>query len=118
MSLKRQLLNTILAWVCLGVFLAVSAPGELPVVALIVPFILLFVATYSSWNLIQQIRIRYLARGKVHRRLGLVVCACAVLLLVLQSLGQLTLRDVITVAAIVFLGYVYVGRVSFGLPKS
>jgi hypothetical protein len=117
MSLKRLLLNTILAWVCLSVFLAISTPNELPVVALIVPFVLLFAAAYSSWSLIQQTRIRYLARGKAHKRLGLVVSVCAVLLLVLQSLGQLTLRDVITVAAIVFLGYVYMGRANFGLPK-
>jgi len=117
MSLKQQLLRTILTWASLGVFLAISTPNKLPVVFLIIPFVLIFAATYTLWNLIQQARIRYLVRGRPHRRLGVVVCTCIVLLLVLQSLGQLTLRDVITLAAIVFLGYVYVGRVGFGLPK-
>ena len=118
MSLKQQLLRTILVWMLLGTFLVLSEPSRLPVVALIVPFVLLFAATYCLWNLTQQARIRYLDRGKPHKRLGVVLCACAVLLLVLQSLGQLTLRDVITVAAIVFLGYIYVSRVNLGLPKT
>ena len=92
-------------------------PNKLPVVLLIVPFVLLFVACYSVWDLMLGLRVRYFARSQPPRRLGIVVCVSVVLLLILQSLGQLTLRDVVTVAGIVLLGYLYAGRLNFNLPK-
>jgi hypothetical protein len=117
MSLKQRLLRMLVAWASLGVFMGVSTPNKLPVVLLIVPFVLLFVACYSTWGLLLQVRTRYFARTKPPRRLGVVVCMSVVLLLILQSLGQLTLRDIVTVAGIVLLGYLYAGRLNFDLPK-
>jgi len=111
MNLRRQLLVSVLLWVSLCGFLATTIPSGLPVIFLIVPFILLFAACYSSWRLLQHVGVRYFARGRPHKHLGISVCASVMLLLVLQSLGQLTLRDVITVAAIASIGYVYLGRV-------
>jgi hypothetical protein len=64
-----------------------------------------------------RVRSKYLARARPPRRLGAIVCVSAVLLLTLQSLGQLTLRDVLTVAGIVSIAYVYTGRLSSGLIK-
>lgn len=117
MNIRQQIVQTCLAWVILGAFLALLNPGGLPVVLLIVPFLLLFAALYLSWRLIRCIRVTYFAYdGTSHRHLGTVVCATIVLLLVLQSLGQLSLRDVITVGAIIGLGYVYVGRTALKLP--
>jgi hypothetical protein len=104
----------------LALFMMVSQPSKLPVVVLIVPFVLLLGAFYSLWTLISLIRRRYLSRkgdeARPHRRLGLAVSLSATLLLVLQSLGQLTLRDVLTVAAIIILGYLYVSRSPFDVP--
>jgi hypothetical protein len=118
MGLRRQLLSTILLWVFLIILLGLTTPNRLPVVLLIAPFVLLFLACYSSWVLMQQTKDHFAGHSsRSHRRLGLAVCTSVVLFLVLQSLGQLTLRDVITVAAIVFLGYVYIGRISVGLQK-
>jgi hypothetical protein len=110
MNLKKQLSFTIIAWFILAVFLVLSQPDKLPVVLLILPFVLLFIALYSLWTLAQQVRVRLLINGKPHRHLGAVVCASVVLLIVLQSLGQLTLRDVLTIAGIVVIGYLYLGR--------
>ena len=95
-------------------------PGNLPVVTLIVPFVLVYVAFYNLWRLFGLVRLRYFVKDgewKPHRHLGMAVCGSLVLLLVLQSLGQLTLRDVVTLVAIVALGYVYVARSRFVLPK-
>lgn len=118
MNIRQQILQTCIAWGLLGAFLALLNPGGLPVVLLIVPFLLLFTALYLLWRLVRCIRVTYFAYDdSVHRHLGTVVCATFVLLLVLQSLGQLTLRDVITVGAIIGLGYVYVGRTSLKLPR-
>ena len=112
MSVKRQLVRTGVAWGALLAFMAVFQPAKLPVVGLIVPFVLLFWAFYGVWNLLNLLRTRYFARQtwQPSRRLGLAVCLTAVFLIVLQSLGQLTVRDVLTVLAILLLGYAYVAR--------
>jgi len=90
--------------------MGLSNPSGLPVVVLIVPFVLLFVALYTLWMLLGEVKVRYFARGRPRQRLGMAVCASVVLLIVLQSLGQLTLRDVLTVAAIITVGYLYLAR--------
>jgi len=96
-------------------------PSNLPVVVLIVPFVLLFAAFYSLWNLLGLLRAKYFTQkgaiARPHRRLGLAICLSATLLLVLQSLGQLTLRDVLTVVAIIILGYLYVARSHLDVPQ-
>jgi hypothetical protein len=91
----------------------VSKPDGLPVIGLIVPFVLLFFALYSTWRLLGLLRARYTTQGGELRgrpRLGVAVCLSLVLLLVLQSLGQLTVKDVVTVGAIAVLGYLYMTR--------
>lgn len=113
MKLKQQALRTALTWGILGLFMLVSRPDKLPVVVLIVPFVLLFIALMSLSGLLQALYHRYGTRGKADRlgwRLRVTVCISLVLVLVLQSLGQLTLRDVATIVAIAIIGYLYVGR--------
>lgn len=115
--MKRQLLRTGVSWLALLVFMSLFQPSGLPVIVLIVPFVLLFVAFMSLWSLLQALYRRYLSREKPaigRKRLGATVCGSAVLLILLQSLGQLTLRDVGTVAAIAIIGYLYVVRNRLG----
>ena len=116
MGTKQQLIYTAVAWVALGIFLVLFNPAKLPVIVFILPFILLFTALYSLSRLVQLFMARFASIAISRRRLGIGVCGTAVLLVVLQSLGQLTLRDVVTLAAIVVVGYLYLGRISFGLP--
>lgn len=110
MILKVQTKVTLLLWVLLGAFLALSAPAGLPVVLLIVPYVLLFGALYGAWMVLVRITTPEGVRGRPRRRLGTVFSLSTVLLLALQSLGQLGVRDVITVAAIAVVGYVYLVR--------
>lgn len=117
MLLKKQAMTTVLTWVALGMFLMFSDPDRLPVVLLIAPFLLLFIALYSSWIIVRDITSRFLVRERSSRHLGLAVCVSVVLFLVLQSLGQLTLRDMVTTAAIVVLGYLYLGRARVDLRQ-
>jgi len=120
MNLKQQLIKTTVTWVVLLGFMMLFQPDKLPVVGLIVPFVLLFAALYGSWLLIGMIRSRYFAKEherRPHKQLGMAVSASAVLLLVLQSLGQLTARDVVTVIATVVLGYLYLARSRFTVSK-
>ena len=98
----------------------VFRPASLPVVGLIVPFVLLFVALYSTWRLFGHLRAHYLGREEetvAHKHLSTAICIGLVLVVVLQSLGQLSVRDVITLLAIVSLGYVYLGRSRFTVIK-
>jgi hypothetical protein len=111
--MKRQLLKTGISWLALLVFMGIFRPSGLPVVVLIVPFVLLFVACLNLWVSLQLLYGRYLTRHErppKHKRLGATVCGSLVLLIILQSLGQLTLRDAGTVAAIAVIGYVYMAR--------
>jgi len=112
MDLRRQLIRMGTAWSALGAFMMLFQPQKLPVVILIVPFLLLFLAFYSLWGLLYALRARFSANntGPPSKRLGVAICTTAVFLIVLQSLGQLTLRDVITILTIVLLGYAYVAR--------
>ena len=118
--MKQEVLKTLGAWTALLSFLVLLRPDKLPVVALIVPFVLLYVALYSLWNLLGRTRVRYFGQAglpKPRSGLGRVLCMSAVLLLVLQSLGQLTLRDIVTVVAIISLGYLYLTRSKFTVAK-
>lgn len=119
MTTRYALGKTGVIWILLVACMLLSQPNKLPVVLLIVPFVLLFVALYSLWQLATVLRARVTGHAVVapHRRLGVAVTASAVLLLVLQSLGQLTFKDTATVIAIVIIGYIYSGRVQITKPK-
>jgi hypothetical protein len=107
-----SIIKVITPWLLLLGFMMLSQPQKLPVLLLIVPFVLLFVALMSTWAVVVPALHRLLGkRGYAGaRRLRVTVCGSAVLLIILQSLGQLTLRDMITIGAIAVLGYLYVGR--------
>lgn len=118
--MKRQLLITGAFWLAMLAFMSVTEPQKLPVLVLLVPFLLMFGVFLQTWILVRMVYLRF-NKDKaplLHKRLGASVSAVVVLLIILQSLGQLTLRDVITVVAIGALGYLYVlrGRVQPGKP--
>lgn len=118
--MKQKILHTLRAWAILIAFMFLFRPEKLPVVVLIVPFVLLFVALYCSWNLFLMIQYRFYRKSETFvpkRRLGVAICISLVLLLVLQSLGQLTMKDVVTLVAIVILGYMYLARTRVGDVK-
>jgi hypothetical protein len=96
-------------------------PARLPVVVLIVPFVLLFIAIYSTWGMAGLLKRRFYDKDSEpqapRRRLRLALCLSAVLLIILQSLGQLTVRDIVTLLAIVALGYFFVARNRVGAEK-
>src|ERR1700709_1137880 len=120
MKLRRQIGRLVVTWAALLLFMISFQPAKLPVIVLILPFVLLFAALYSLWHLVSALRSRYYTKTryvKPHHHLGGVMCWSAVRLLVLQSLTQLPLRDVVTVVAIVVLGYLYLMRSRFTVPK-
>ena len=119
MQIKHQIIRTAFSWGALLAFMTLFRPDNLPVVVLIVPFVLAYLAFYNSWELFGIARAHYFAEGerRPHKRLGMVISGSLVLLVVLQSLGQLTLRDVVTVVGILVLGYMYLTRSRYVLAK-
>jgi O-antigen ligase len=121
MRLKQQLIRTIVAWGVLVAFMLFFNPAKLPVVVLIAPFVLLFIAIYSTWGMVVLLKRRFYDKNNdpqaPRRRLRLALCLSTVLLIILQSLGQLTLKDVVTLLAIVALGYFFLARNRVGPAK-
>lgn len=92
----------------LALFLLTS-PSQLPSVFLITPFFLLFAIILVTVIVI--LSKNGVSRSRRHR-VSLLIATPVVLLLVLQSLGQLTLRDTAVVMILFGLGYFYISRLA------
>lgn len=114
MNIKHQLKRTAAAWTPLLVLFMFLKPGQVPVVLLIIPFILLFLGLYNVWLLLVMSWRLVLSRpGDVpasKKRLGFVISLILVLLVIIESLGQLTARDVLTLVLLAAIGYFYITR--------
>ncbi|HSX35863.1 MAG TPA: hypothetical protein VLH84_02925 [Patescibacteria group bacterium] len=98
--------------ILLTLLVCTTQPHSLPQVVLIAPFILLFV----SLALFVAVLLALKSKGLTvrHLRLGALAASLPILLLILQSIGQLTLRDVATTGALFVLGYFYMARRAVG----
>lgn len=90
-------------------FLLGTDPQQLPSVLLTAPFVLLFIVTASLASF--ALGSLQISRQK-KTKLVVVVATVPVLLLVLQSLGQLTVRDVLAVTVLFGVAYFYISRFS------
>jgi len=107
--MKRPLSIIAACLIVLILLLCCTNPRTLPAYILVVPFIALFIALFTTLTAI--LEARGMARGKTLRTA--VLCTVPpMLLLVMQSIGQLTVRDVITVGALFLLSYFYMSRTS------
>ncbi len=91
----------------LATILLATDPNHLPSFWLIVPFILLFCVLWGGSTIL--LRKSGLTKFR-SMRLGLVIAGLPVGLLLLQSIGQLTFRDIGTILAFFGLAYFYVSR--------
>ncbi len=111
-SLRTAARNACLAWAPLGLLLLVVNPAKLSIIFLVVPFILLFFGLYYTLLFIfilwQRQKAAELSLNE--RRLAKVCSVFIVILIVLQSLGQLTVRDVATLLLVFVIGYFYILR--------
>lgn len=83
-------------------------PQKLPSILLIVPFFLLF-TIFVTCVLFMLSMAGPLGRRQL--KIGAIIAAVPVFLLVLQSLGQLTVRDVLTIVSLFAIAYFYLSRV-------
>lgn len=106
--MKRQLLAIGACVVLLSILFLATDPNSLPSFFLIVPFIIIFIILYIAlWLAIRN----FVSRAKAIKVAAL--CASVpLLLLILQSIGQLTFRDVFTIVALFALAYFYISKTS------
>ncbi len=114
MKLKQQLIRTSVMWVALSGWLLLANPERIPVVLLVVPFALLYFALYELCILMAFLWQRY-AKGKPRpeseiRQSARFLSIFISFIAVLGSLGQLVLRDIITLFLLFVVGYFYLVR--------
>jgi uncharacterized membrane protein len=108
MTTKRQKTKVIFSWGALLALILLTNPTRLPVPFLVLPFAILFIALYLSLSLLLQ---KY---SRLHptriKRTAAVSSSIVIVAFALQSLGQLTIRDVVVAVALIGIGYFYIGR--------
>jgi hypothetical protein len=94
-----------------AVFFAVTTPGPRPSILLIVGFVALDIMLSGAYLLLMHLTgLAVKLPPAVRRSIYMLAVVMPVLLLMLQSLGQLTIRDTVTLAGLFILGIFYVGR--------
>jgi len=94
----------------LSLLLVLTQPSRLPSVVLIIPYFLMFAVLALSIALIVSIH-RGSMTGRALRA-GCVSATLPMLLLVLQSVGQLTWRDTLTLFALFGITYFYMSKIN------
>jgi Na+/melibiose symporter-like transporter len=90
-------------------------PQNTPAIILILPFILIFIIIYQMSAILLKYYVRSLSGNKNKKRsfFSVIIALVPVSILVLQSIGQLTTRDIITLAVLALLTCFYITRFSF-----
>jgi len=91
------------------ILLFTTNPQTLPSVILVLPFVLVFLILSLSFLYVG--RNRGIGRGRVVR-FSIFGAALPTIMLVLQSLGQLTVRDILTIFVLFCMAYFYMARVT------
>jgi len=98
--------------VCVGLLLLLvtsTQPAHLPSAMLVLPFALIFIVLVLLGVTI--LKLRGLSSAK-SLRLSLMGSALPMLVLVLQSFGQLTIRDLLTIIALFAIAHFYLSRIT------
>jgi hypothetical protein len=105
--MKRQLHIAVGCFLALLILFFGIDPNKVPSFVLILPFILLFTLLLTGISYVLE------KQGMGNKKSLKIAGLCAslpILLLVLQSIGQLTIRDVLTVGLLFVISYFYIAR--------
>jgi hypothetical protein len=112
---KVAITSIVLAFAGIG-FLVLTNPQTLAPIVLIVPFILFFLSLFFAVIFVTTV-ITKTDQPTIKRKsflFSILLAGYPVMLLLLQSIGQLSLRDVITLTLLFGVSALYIGRSSFG----
>lgn len=113
MAKTISLTKPLIFWVLLLLFMNLTRPSQLPVLFLVVPYALLWSAFFYTITMIFELimattdRVAHPVRI---RHIAVVIATGGLCFVALQSIGQLTLRDVIVVSLLIVIGYFYFNR--------
>lgn len=103
--------KAVVLWISFALFLNLTRPTSLPVWGLIIPFILLYFALwYTMRAIIERVTTDKIRSGGLSSWMPRVVAVSLTVIIILQSIGQLTLRDVVALTLLAMLGVFYVRR--------
>lgn len=95
---KRNLFILVLGYLLALIFFTSVSPEGLPLIYILVPFFIVFILLYATVNMILA---TFFDISRYQKRLiSLVLSIMPVLLLIIQSITQLTIRDIILCLAI------------------
>lgn len=93
MKTKRNIILLILGYLVAAIFFSLVNPERLALIFILVPFLILFLLIYFTCLLILDVFFEFPTRQK--RIVAIVVGIMPVLMLIIQSITQLTVRDVL-----------------------
>ena len=112
----QKLIILLLIWVSLPIFLLSTNPERLNLIFLIVPYILLFVTLFSIAHMLLRIFAKEISKVK-RRTMSAIFGFLPTLLLLLSSIGQLTVRDTALVLGLLTVVLLYLKRLDFITTK-
>ena len=118
MNSLQQLVAGCILYLVLALFLMLTNPRSTMSVILIIPFVLLFIANFlvvipilRKFNS-RKVNVNTSMLSNRTRQTSVLIAGFPVILLILQSIGQLTPKDIITSLVIFILIYFYIIRTS------
>ena len=115
MNLQKEAIKTAAIWGALVVFMLFTRPANMPVYVLFAPFIVLGFGVYALWRLLIVIYTRAGSRGQTalsrkQRAAGIALSLLSVVIIGLQSIGEMAPRDIVTVTLLAIGAYFYFVR--------
>jgi len=112
MKTRTQISTVILSYIILALLLLTTNPEKMPLPVIIIPFVVILICLFLTINII----IRYVIsdlKPKSRFRISLALSAFPVLIIVLQSVNQLTIKDTLITIGLFLLLIFYFKKVDF-----
>ena len=93
MKTRPQFISVVLSYVLLAILLMTTNPESMPLPVIIIPFIVIFICLFLTIDLVAGHLLKNI-NTKSRVRISIILAIFPVLIMVLQSINQLTLRDV------------------------
>lgn len=113
MAKTIPLTKPLVFWGLLLLLMTLTRPSQLPVLFLIVPYALLWGALfYTITMVLERVMVPPGSRTRSARirHIAVIIATGGLCFVALQSIGQLTPRDVIVVSLLIIIGYFYFNR--------
>jgi hypothetical protein len=117
-SIKKQCIYLATSLLTLGVIIISTEPSRLPLLVLAIPFVLIFCIIYFAGITVTTVVAKSTHKPTFSRRPALLAAALGVSCIALQSTGQLTVRDVITLIILLSIIDFYLRRTSIVADKN